>query len=267
MDFKFFDNDKSIDHDRLYLGKEGADVHFIIRENCVTKRIPAHKYLLVSQSKVFEAMFSGNWKEGDVELMDVSFGAFVQFLEYFYWAEVCLTSKYVGEVMVLGDRYDVEKCVNHCSSYLAELLDENNILYILNCALVCRKDDLITLCEEQLLLNTSTILRSCGFYECNKDVLEHILNMRRLSCPEVEIFVACLEWVKVKSKSSVLSKEMVEKHLGKLFYQIRFASMTVEELCNLPTEYNQILADDFFTIAKIITVPGFSSRNFNTNQR
>lgn len=56
-------------------------------------------------------------------------------------------------------------------------------------------------------------------------------------------------------------------HLGDLFHKIRFASMKLKQLCALLTKYDAILRNDFETIFKIVTTPGFQSDKFNMNQR
>lgn len=266
MAFKFFKT--NINHGHLYINTEDADVFFVIENNDGNStRIPAHKNLLATRSKVFSAMFSSNWKQGDVTLIGISVGAFMQFLEYFYLNYVKITSKYVTEVMIIADRYDVQQSVDDCTQFLAEVLGPENVLSVLDCAMICRQDELLKLCENQLILNTSTILKTADFLECGENVLEHILKIDYFSCREVEVLTACMEWVKAKAKEPVLSKEMVEKYLGKLFYQIRFASITMQELCSLPSEYDDILANDFQKIVKIIVVPGFKSSTFSTNRR
>lgn len=103
--------------------------------------------------------------------------------------------------------------------------------------------------------------------ECDRQIIEHILRMDLLSCSEVEVFEACMEWVRVKSKQNAVSREYVDIHLGNLFYEMRFASMTMHELCNLAAKYKSVLLSEISTIINIITLPGFKSENFNQQPR
>lgn len=267
MKSTFFEN--VVNHSELFLNPNGADAFFLIKgDDGLIKRIPTHKKLLVNQSKVFKAMFDSDLKEkGDISLTGVSFGAFVQFLEYFYLNPVKITLTHAAEVMILGDQYDVEKCVYDCSKFLIERINNENVLNILHHAIMICENKLVKSCEKYFTLNTLAVFKSTEFLESHKIVLEHILKMDYFSCCEVQVFHACMEWVKAKNEERVLSKENVKRCLGDLFYEIRFASMSVEELCNLPAEYDPILSEHFQTIAKMMTIPGFKPRNFNTNLR
>lgn len=54
----------------MYLNEETADVHFVFD---VEHRVPAHKNILASESKVFHTMFVGALKEkGQVKITDAS---------------------------------------------------------------------------------------------------------------------------------------------------------------------------------------------------
>lgn len=103
--------------------------------------------------------------------------------------------------------------------------------------------------------------------DCDRQVLEHVLRMDLLSCSEIQDFEACMDWVRVKSKQDAVSREFDDMHLGNLFYEIRFASMTKQELCNLAAKYKSVLLGEISTIINIITLPGFHSENFNQQPR
>lgn len=64
----------------LYLDVETADIFG-------SERISAHKTLLVAASKVFRAMFNGQWEEKDEVISNVSAADFKTFLQYFYFDE------------------------------------------------------------------------------------------------------------------------------------------------------------------------------------
>lgn len=267
MTSAFFEN--PVDFGHLYLNANDADVFFVVSDDQgLIKRVPAHKSVLARQSKVFKSMLEGELKEsGDIHLLDVSVFAFCQFLEFFYLSLPRVTIKHASEVMILGDRYDVEICVQSCATFLIERINDENVVDILHHAIMLQQTHLANSCEEYIASNTSAVLKSTGFKESHKIVLECILKMDSFSCGEREVFIACMEWVKAKGDERILSKEKVEKYLGDLFYAIRFASMNVEELCHLPTEYEPILTKDFQTIAKMIMIPTFKPKMFNPNLR
>lgn len=263
MQSKFYEN-SGVNQSDLYLNTKEADVFFVFEDiRGDMKRIPAHKKLLVPKSKVFKAMFEGPLQEnGDVKIIGVSFISFARFLEFFYLSEVKITLDHVSEMMHLGDRYDVEKCVNDCALFLAEVADNENVCTVLHCAILFHQIELMNICEKHLIFNTSAVFESADFLNCEKSVLEHILQMDCMSCREIEVFTATMNWVKAKTGPVKLTKAMVEEHLGDLYYKIRFRSITIEEFCSLPPDYDLLLSMDFQTIAKMIVVKGFEPDKF-----
>lgn len=127
--------------------------------------------------------------------------------------------------------------------------------------------DLLKCCSKLISLDTTALFKTIGFLESDKSALEFILDMDIFSCSEVEAFKACMAWVRSKSKQNVLTKAVVKKHLGDLYYKIRFASMTMQELCSLQTDYEPVLRSDFPTITNMIVLPEFHAENFNNDQR
>lgn len=114
------------------------------------------------------------------------------------------------------------------------------------------------------------MFQSAGFLTCSKDVLAHILEVNILSCTEVDVFHACMHWVKAKNgdDNDTLSKESVENHLGNLFYMIRFASMAMEQLQTLQEQCESVLTPHFIVISKIITSKNsLQVDNFDTSPR
>lgn len=253
----------------LYLDSETADIRFSFRPtggggadkdkakgNGAVTQIAAHKTLLAGTSDVFKAMFYGKMKEtgGNVHVPDTSEAAFVEFLQYFYMSKVKLSAGHVEQVLYLGQKYNVEKCVNDSVRYLIELLDDENVCSRLSLAILYAHENLMKACEKHILLNSVGVFQSVGFLACDRQVLEHILKMGLTLCAETVVFEAMMSWVKAKSKQTVLSKELVETHLGDLFYDIRFATMKIEKFCALAKQYDPILSGYHKTITNMIVL-------------
>lgn len=258
---------KSVEH--LYLAKKCADVYFTFETTTgVNTRIPAHRNLLGAESDEFEKAFYGEPKQnGDIRVADVSEAAFKEFLQFFYLSDFKLSAEHIADVILLGDKYQVKACIDACEKFLKNDLADENVCTALWLGLLCDRMEMVKICETHIILNTVAVLASDGFLKCNKSVLDHILNMKILSCSEVDVFRACMSWTRVKSRQTELTKSIVEFHLGQSFYNIRFASMTIQEFCHLSIEYNSVLSGDYETITKIIVVPDFKPDEFNTNPR
>lgn len=262
--------------EEMYLDSESADVHFSFGSADVSPpsaRVPAHKRLLAAESDVFKTMFegaatkAGGDGDGDISVTDASDEAFKDFLKFFYLSEVEVHPENVSGLMNLGHKYNVVNCVTVCVEHLKDTATAGNILIALGLAIRHSHSELMKFCEQFVVLNTHAMLESCGFLECDHQTLAYIIKQNLLACSDVQVFEACMAWVKAESKQNSLTKEIVDERLGDLFYEIRFGSMTHREFCNLADKYDAVLSNDFKTIVKLITLPNFQPDKFNTRPR
>lgn len=254
----------------LYLDVETADVYFVVGpdENS-TQKIAAHKNILAAASDVFKRMFYGPLKEtDDVILYGVNIAAFGEFLRFFYMENVQITSENVAEVMNLGHKYNVSKCLELCVEFLKDTLTDDNICIGLNLALLYEQDELKCFCEKRIIVNTSGIFKSIGFLECHRQILAHILSINLFSCSEIEVFEAIMSWVKVASKQENLTKEVIQAHLDDLLYHIRFASMKMKDFATLTGLYGFLFTfDEYKEIVQLIELSTYQPKFFNAKPR
>ncbi|XP_055307613.1 BTB/POZ domain-containing protein 3-like [Sitodiplosis mosellana] len=253
----------------LYLDEETADVHFVFESNGQTDRIPAHKTLLIAASKVFRAMFNGQWKEKDeVPIPDVFAADFKMFLQYFYLSEVELSMENVEAVMSLSHQYDIGACFNDCATLLEHSLTADNACRIYALAIFYGHEELKTECEIFISLNTENVLKSSGFLEYDRETLSEIIRLDAISCSETTVFNACVEWVKTTSEHDEISKVLVQNHLGNLFYDIRFGSMTMQEFNAICTAHGCLFTDkEQQGITKLIKSKKTQWKSFNGTRR
>lgn len=252
----------------FYLNTKLADVYFAFGSNGGDEivRVPAHKHLLAVISDVFEKMFYGVLKEtGDVKIADTSDAVFKEFLQFFYLSDIKLSVEYIIDVLYLGHKYNVNECIIACVEFLQDNITDENVCAVLTPAIFFEHPKLIKLCDAHIKSNTAAVIKSNSFLECHREVLARILMMNLLSCTEVEVFEACMAWVKTKSGQEVLSKENIVKYLGDLFNKIPFGSMTIHQFCTLAAKYNMVFDREFHSISNMITHPGFNQPE-NDNQ-
>lgn len=254
---------------KLYMNARTSDVTFSFDSNDGSvARIVAHKNLLAAQSDVFEALFYGKSKsDRSVHMRDVSDGAFKEFLQYFYLSEVKLSIENIGDVMHLGHKYNVTQCVSDCVGFLTDVLTDENVCTIFLLAIRYDQSVLIKHCERRVMVNTAGIFKTIGFLMCDWEVLGYILKMDVLTCSEVEVFEACMAWVRAQSKQITPSRKVVRKFLGDLYYAIRFASMSIAEFCALECKFTGVLASDFKKIIHMIAGQQEKPLKFNLNPR
>lgn len=262
------DDDEKLDHNTV-----SADVQFSIGAmDNITAQISAHKAVLAADSDVFMEIFFGasndpNGHSSQVHVSDSTEAEFMAFLQYFYLNKVKLTAENVVGVCHLGVKYNVKKCFDDCVQFLLDTLDNENVCCYLALAIRYDQKPLMDRCGTRIMLNTETVFASDGFLASDQLVLSHILTMDVLSCTEVQVFEACMAWVKAKIGSDDLSIELVDAHLGDSYYANRLASMTMEQLCMLQERYASVLTRDFIGIAKAIVQPQLHTSKFSKDPR
>lgn len=221
---------------KLHLDAETADISFVFDNNGSVEKISAHKCLLASGSEVFKRMFFGELKEGkEIRIVDVSIDGFTAFLQYFYLDVVTFNSTVIAEVMQLADKYDAQGCFELCTRYLTMTINTQNVEPIVWCyelALLFDLAHLIGVCEEKICLETQKVLESHSFLNCSRSTLGRILLMDSLSCDEIHVFQACMNWAVESCKRAGIDEnnaENLKQQLGNCFESIRFPTMTAEE--------------------------------------
>lgn len=254
----------------LYLDVETSDVSFMIGDQKSDQvKIPAHKSLLAAASDVFKRMFYGPLRENDiVHITGVSVAAFTEFLQFFYIERVKLTVDNIDVVMDLGHKYNISKCSELCVEFLKDTLTDENICVGLSLAMVYDQNELKEFCKRRIVANTNAVMKSSSFLECDRTILAYILNMDLFSCSELDIFEACMAWVRASSKQNEITKELVHTHLGDLFYAIRFGSMKMRDFASLTQSHGFLFTfDEYKEIIQLIELPIFQPKFFGTNKR
>lgn len=261
---------------KLYLKGETADVHFLVKkDDGDVERIPAHKMLLAAGSAVFNRMIYGELKEtdelketGDVAIVDASASAFAEFLQCFYMDEVELTIANVGQVMYLSEKYHIDKCKAACVELMLRDLTEENVCQAYQLAILFNEAKLEETCTDFISRHAKDVLQSDGFLECDRVILERIVRSNSLPCPETLVFEACMAWVKRASQKDEITREIVQTHLGNLFYAIRFRSMTIAEFSSLMPSYTHLFSsDEYGEIIQMMTNEQFQPQVFNGMRR
>ncbi|XP_055299417.1 BTB/POZ domain-containing protein 3-like [Sitodiplosis mosellana] len=252
--------------EKLYLKADMADVHFVFNSDDESiERIPAHKLILMAASDVFRTMFNGTWKEQkEVKIVDVSADAFKEFLQFFYLNRVKLTMENVDKVMNLGKMYDMAECVAVCSKFLKNNLNDDNVCSSYGLAILFDQKDLKRSCESVIGLNTIAVLKSPGFFACNEKAMAEILKLNWLQCTEIELFEACMSWLKAICKQDVLTKEIVQAKLGESFYEFRFGLMVLQDIHAMISNY--FSHSEYAEIFQMITYNGLSPDQLDVNQ-
>lgn len=255
---------------KLHLDEDTADVRFVFRVENKRQQIPAHKSLLAARSDVFKAMFYGALKEdGDISIVDSSIAAFKEFLQFFYLTNVSLTMDNISDVVNLAKKYNVvDSALATCSLFLQDNVTEDNVCFVYNLAIFFDLGQLQERCEEVIVRCTNKVFSSTNLLECDRSILKRILQIDQFNCPEMNAFLACMNWMKAKTKQTNVTQETVRNYLGDVFNEIRFKSMSLEDFADLSLEYGQIFTlEEYRDIIHMIRSAEFQSTMFRNDKR
>lgn len=251
---------------RLYLDFDTADVYFVFKSG---ERIPAHKNHLIAGSEIFRTMLNGDWKEkNEVKIIDTSVAGFKQFLQFFYYNKVILSMTNIAEVINLGEMYIVSGCLDICWEFLKENLTNANVFELYDLAIFYEHFEMKDLCQNRINSKTEEIFATPGFFKCNRRVLGRILKLGNLSISEKSVFEAVMSWVKYASGKEELTRDIIQTHLGEIFFDIRFRSMNFNKFVELLPSYGHLFtADEFNEILQMIQYKTFQPKIFNKLRR
>lgn len=214
----------------MYLEEQTADVHFVVgMPGSVTERIPAHKILLVAGSTVFRTMFFGSLPEkGDIVIPDSTPNAFKQFLKWFYYNNHVLTMDSIAGVLYLAKKYDVDTCLNDCTTFLGANM-EKDILLAHNLAVTYDLAN-VKANVEKMMDPSSTFYTSDAFLQCPRPTLKKIVQFPFIEAKRK--FELCMLW----SESGCKRLKQDPKHmkyrrelLGDCLDHIDFSAMSAKE--------------------------------------
>lgn len=258
---------------KMYLDCETADVHFICAgSDGETERVPAHKLLLSVASEGFKALFdAAETGQTEFKLEETSVVAFKEFLQFFYMPKVKLTIENISAVMELAKNYGNEDFLFLCCLFLEHRMTTDKIIWGYGLALRFGRTKMKEYCEKKISESAGEVFKSKSFLDCERDVLEQILQFNALKCDEFHVLTGCLAWAKASAERKGLespSTPVLREELGNLLYQIRFRSMTMANFSSIVGSYAGFFtAAELEQIIQMIASKDFTSDKFDNKFR
>lgn len=206
----------------------GCDVTFSL---CDEKKVAAHKFILISKSAVFEAMFCGSLSEKNatkvIKIPDIEVEIFMAFLRFLYISEIDLNDNNTLPLLYVARKYCVEDLVSICAEFLRAKMTPDTVCEIMEQAHTYDIDDLKNMCLQYIFENGNSVLQSAGFKELCFDCLQQIIKSNDLFVEESDVYTALTEWAKKECSRRNLEISGLNKRqvLGKLLFKIRFPTM------------------------------------------
>jgi hypothetical protein len=198
------------------------------------KKFVAHKHVLATSSAVFYPMFYGELAEKNpvVHLSDTDEESLEEFLRFLYTDECNLTTDNAVFVLYLAKKYIVPSLAQKCFEYFDANFAAENVFILLQQEIQFDENKLEEKCWDFIDLNTSEAVASDGFCDINQATLVKLLKRESLNVEEVDLFEAVLKWSEAECSRKGIEANATNKRaaMGNAIYQIRFASMTLEDL-------------------------------------
>lgn len=252
----------------LFLDENSADFRFVFdSDSDQPLKLPVHKIILAAVSPVFHTMFYGSLKEKEeVEIADVSYESFKEFLQFFYLNNVTLTMEHVAGVMYLGEKYEINHCLETCSSFLMKNLTENTVCLAYQLAALFKRKELMGCCNILIKSKTSAVLQSKSFLACDKQVLHHILKLDSLNCTNSDLFNGFIAWAKSTCQRNGLDgnqPQNIRTQLGQVLYELPFFTLTQAEFFDIITPNVELFEKNEITeLIKMVASTEFQPKHF-----
>ncbi|XP_041361660.1 BTB/POZ domain-containing protein 2-like [Gigantopelta aegis] len=216
---------KSLAETNLYMleNKIACDITF--RVGPTREKIQAHKFMLISRSHVFAAMFTGPMAEmGEVDIPDVGVTIFNLFLGFVYTDDVTVDSDNVRHLLYLAKKYSTGKLEDVCLAFLETSLTAENVCTILEQANFFNEDEIHNKSMTYILENGKSTLESPDFLNLSQKSVLDVVKSDDLQADEKEVFQAAFEWAKhqCEQKHVAINTETLRTQLGDIVQQIRF---------------------------------------------
>ncbi|XP_053373276.1 BTB/POZ domain-containing protein 6-like [Mercenaria mercenaria] len=198
------------------------------------EEVKAHKFVMVSRSPVFYAMFCGSLAESSstVQIPDIEPEIFRELLRFIYTEDCTINDDNVMSLLYSAKKYESNRLAEKCKAYLNTQLSIDNVCVILQHAHKFDEGELDEKCLEFVLENGDDVIKSDGFSSLSKAVLQKIIESDKLKADELNIYDACKRWAlqqceKKSDKREILPADLRAK-LGDLIYLIRFPTMSID---------------------------------------
>ncbi|XP_048245037.1 BTB/POZ domain-containing protein 6-like [Haliotis rufescens] len=230
---------------RMLNTEDLSDVTF--RVGSEKQVVRAHRYVLVSRSCVFHAMFCGPLAEkGEVTIPDIEADIFKEFLRYVYTDKATIDAETVTGLKYTSKKYSLDALYNLCETFLEKSLSEDNVCHILEECHGYGELDVEQKALEILTKGGKEVIQSPGFVKLCSDCMNKFVRSDVLYLKEEDVFDAVLSWTKERCREEGVSDtpENIRRLFGVMRYEIRFTSIPLEYLVKVVGRSGVVTKDE-----------------------
>ncbi|KAK3084888.1 hypothetical protein FSP39_020808 [Pinctada imbricata] len=188
--------------------------------------IGAHKYVLISRSCVFYAMFQGlmaNHSKERISIPDINSDTFKQMLEYIYCEDTKVEAKNALPLLYAARKYCLAGLESKCVRVMQHGITVDNVCHMYKQADKFDELELKKKCLEFIIHHSKDILKSVSFTELPFHLVKEIVKSDELECKEDVICDAVLRWSEMEClRNEVIVCAQNQRYfLGGILYYLR----------------------------------------------
>ncbi|KAL5012972.1 hypothetical protein ScPMuIL_011523 [Solemya velum] len=206
-----------------------CDVTFILGET--KQEVRAHKFILISRSPVFSAMFCGSLVETQepITIPDIAPEVFKILLRYMYSDQLSLLDpREALETLYAAKKYSVAGLISACKEFCLEKIDVENGCLLLDHADKLDEHAFFQTCQTYILENGEKSILSATFCKMSRHCVEKVVEADDLSACELSVWEALVGWAEAECERQgmAITDVNIRQAMGDLVYSVRFRGIS-----------------------------------------
>ncbi|XP_046581838.1 BTB/POZ domain-containing protein 2-like isoform X2 [Haliotis rubra] len=232
-----------------------CDVHFRVGQT--REKISAHKFLLISRSSVFFAMFQGPLAEtnDEIDIPDIDPEVFWEFLRFLYAEEVNHSVRTVIGLIYAAKKYAVKRLVMSCVKFVESYLTVENACEVLEQGYIL--DELAHAILNFITQNASSVLATDGFRNIYQPCLNQVLSSDKLEVEETKVLQAILNWADAQCRMQGIEPTgpNLRQVLGDSLDCVRFPLLDPRYFVDSVATQGLFTKEECFTMVQCYAIP------------
>ncbi|KAL5012547.1 hypothetical protein ScPMuIL_011098 [Solemya velum] len=228
-----------------------CDVTFLLGET--KQEVRAHKFILISRSPVFSAMFCGPMAETQeqITIPDIAPEVFKIVLRYMYSDQLSLLNPHnIMETHYAAKKYSVVGLVKACKTFCAEKINVDNACVLLDHAHKLDEQELSQACRTYILKNGERCLQSATFCKMSRHCVEKVVEADDLSACELSVWEALVGWAEAECERQgvAITGMNIRQAMGNLIYSVRFRGISPDMFAK------HVSTNDILTLKEVANI-------------